>query len=179
MAKNKYQLSQLHKVKIHHNRWFIWTIAYLCFIFIALLGYIQVSSVNVETEELSAENSFQPWRVYKNETLGFSLRYPTDWSIEAASETSLDFVPKTLSRPGVNISVYDSADEKKLRQVLEIQSEKEIEIDGNVGDEIISETEGKNTAEVVVLIENNGLLYAVRGTPGSVRAFVQTFNFLK
>src|SRR3989344_3876945 len=95
MAKNKYQLSQLHKVKVHYNRWLIWAIAYLCFIFVALLGYIQVSSVSLEAEELTAESSFQPWRSYKNEALGFSLRYPTDWSIEAASETSVDFVPAT------------------------------------------------------------------------------------
>lgn len=178
MAKNKYQLSQIHKIKIHHNRWLIWAIAYLFFIFVALLGFIQVSTINVQTEELAAENSFEPWHLYKNNELKFSLRYPQDWSIEPASQTSVDFVPTELARPGVNVSVYGAEDERKLRSVLNIKSEKEMAVAGIKAAEIINEIDGDGT-ETLVLVENEGRLYSLRGTAGSVRAFVQTFNFLK
>ncbi len=178
MAKNKYQLSQIHKVKIHHNRWLIWAIAYLCFIFIALLGYIQISSVNVETEELTAENSFQPWHPYKNEELKFSLRYPDKWSIEPASQTSVDFVPEMLSRPGVNVSVYASGDEKSIRAVLDVQSENKIEVDGIPATRLTTKLAGNET-ETVVLVKKDGRLYVLRGTLGSVSAFLQTFKFIQ
>ena len=115
----------------------------------------------------------------KLEELGFFLRYPAAWSIEASSETSVDFVPEILSRPGVNVSVYDSRDEGSLRETLDIESEKKIEVDGQPASEITNAAEGQNPAETVVLVKNGGLLYAVRGTPGSVRAFMQTFNFIK
>lgn len=178
MAKNKYQLSQIHKIKVHHNRWLIWAIAYLFFIFIALLGYVQVSTINFDTEELSADSSFQPWHSYKNNELMFALRYPADWSIEPASQTSVDFVPTELSRPGVNVSVYGAGDERKLRDVLDIKFEKEVEVSGVIAAEIINQIEGDGT-ETVILVENDGRLYSIRGTAGSVKAFVQTFSFLK
>lgn len=179
MAKNKYQLSQIHKIKVHHNRWLIWTIAYLFFIFIAVLGFIQVSTINFDTEELMAESSFEPWHHYKNNELMFSLRYPSGWSIEPASQTSVDFMPVELARPGVNVSVYGAGDERKVRAVLDIQSEKELEVGGVMGTEIVNQLDSSGTTETIVLIENEGRLYSIRGTAGSVRAFLQTFTFIK
>ncbi len=178
MAKNKYKLSQLHKVKVHHNRWLAWAIAYLLFVAVALVGYIKVSDVNFDTEQIEAESKFNPWHTYSNQALGFSLRYPGDWSIEAESDSSLNFVPDDLSKQGVNVSVYSTSAEKSVRKALTIASEKEVKVDGTTGVEITNQLEN-NTSESVVLATHNKKLYVIRGSRSAVLQFLQTFNFVE
>ena len=179
MAKNKYQLSQLHKVQVHHNRWFIWALVYLIFIFIALSGYLKVSDIKTDTQELAADSNFSPRHTYSNKNLGFSLRYPPDWAIEAGSDTSVDFLPAVLSYPGVNVSVYDAADEPEIRQALGIKVEKPLTLDGQRGSVVTSLLKGSNVEETVVLVQNEGRLYVIRGPAGVVDEFIITFNFLR
>jgi hypothetical protein len=179
MAKNKYKLAHVHKIKIHYNRWLIWAVAYLLFIFVSLLGYIQVTDLNLETEHFLAESAFTSWHPYRNQDLGFSLRYPADWSIEPDSENGIDFVPEDLSRAGVNISVYDPSDYNAIRRSLEIDSEDPILVDGVKGTEISSLLAEGKTRETFVIVENNDNLYVLRGPRVAVRQFVQTFNFIE
>jgi hypothetical protein len=176
MAKNKYKLSQIHKIKVHHNRWLAWAIAYLLFVAVALVGYIKVSDVNFETDQIQAESAFYPWRGYTNHALGFSLRYPSDWSIEAESDASLSFVPTDLSKSGVNVAVFNTTEEKSLRKGLSIDSEKKITVDGVVGAEITNEP-AQGSAETVVLVTNEKKLYVIRGERSAVMSFLQTFKF--
>jgi hypothetical protein len=177
MAKNKYKLSQLHKIKVHHNRWLAWAIAYLLFVAVALVGYIKVSDVNFDTEQIQAESAFTPWHTYTSQALGFSLRYPGDWSIEAESDSSLNFVPADLAKNGVNVSVYSTSAEKSLRKELNINSEKKVMVDGIAGVEITNQLEN-NASESIVLATNNKKLYAIRGSRSAVMQFLQTFNFV-
>lgn len=179
MAKNKYKISQVHKIKIHYNRWLIWAVAYLLFIFVALLGYIQVSDLKLETEQLLAESNFKSWHPYRNQDLGFSLRYPADWSIEPDSESSIDFVPGDLARQGVNVSVYDPSDYNAVRRALEIKSENPIVVDGMKGVELETILADGKAQETVVAVEHADNLYVLRGPKPALRQFVQTFNFIK
>lgn len=179
MAKNKYKLTHVHKIKIHYNRWLIWAIAYLLFIFVSLLGYIQVSDLNLETEQILAESTFKSWHPYRNQELGFSLRYPASWSIEPDSESGIDFVPEVLSQSGVNVAVYEPSDYNAIRRALKIESESPIVVDGVKGTEITSILADDEVHETMVVVENKGSLYVLRGPRPVVRQFVQTFNFLE
>ena len=177
MAKNKYKLNKLHKIKIHHNRWLIWALAYAFFVSIALVGYIKVSDINLDTQ-LIAENNFMPGHSYTDKVMGFNLKYPSNWSIEANSPTSLSFTPENSNDSGVAVSTIPLSAEKALRKSLHINGESPITVDGVAADEIYNDLGNDGHFEVVLLVRNNKKLYVIRGTKELVDQLLQTFNFL-
>jgi len=178
MAKNKHPIFRMHKIEIHPNRWLVWAVAYMVFVAIALVGYISISNINFDTDVLVAENKYQPWRNYSNRELGFSLRYPGEWSIEAQSHTSVDFVPSDPFRPEVNLTVYSESEERDIRRALNIVSEKESELGGEPAVEIVNRITAGTAVETVLITSHNKKLYVFRGQSSSVRYFAQAFSFL-
>lgn len=177
MAKNKHPIFRMHKIQLHPNRWLIWAGAYSVFVAIALLGYIAVSSMNFDSEFLASENQYVPWRSYTNHELDFSLRYPGDWSIEAVSHSSVDFVPLDLTRPSVNLTVFDADDEKAIRKGMNILDEEEVMVAGKTGVRITNEV-AEGATETVIMVENNESIYVLRGSRAAVEKFIVSFNVL-
>lgn len=175
MAK-KTKLRHLHKIKIHDNRWLVWAAAYLVFVGIALTGYLKVSDINFETQTI-AENTFQSWRGFKNSDLGFGLRYPVDWSIEADSDSSVTFVPNEIFDDGVNILVTEPSAEKALRKTLKITEETSFKLGQELAAKIVNDL-GNGHKETLVLVEHEGKLYVLRGSDNLVRKVLLTFYFL-
>ena len=176
MSKSKIKLYNLHKLKIHHNRWLIWAIVYVILVCIALVGFIKVSDINFDTQ-LTAENNFMPWHMYNDKAMGFSLKYPNNWSIEANSATSISFIPVNSEDLGVTVATSPLSAEKALRKSLKISSETSIRVDGVSANEISNDLQqGHN--ETVVLVNHNKMLYVIRGTKNLVDELLQTFNFL-
>jgi hypothetical protein len=173
MAKRK--IYHLHKIKVHHNRWLLWAIAYILFVAIAMIGYLKVANINIDTE--NAENRYNPSHSYNNSRLGFALTYPPTWSIEANSDTSVTFMPSDTSDDGVTISVSSTAAEKDIRKSLKITQETPVMV-GNLPGVKITADLGKNLSEKVVLIPSFNKLYVIRGSGSQVEKVLTTFKVL-
>lgn len=171
MAKTK--LHRLHKIKIHDNRWLIWAIAYLLFVAIALIGYLKIATLDFD----STENTFSPTHSYKDERLGFSLRYPATWSIEA-SNSSVAFLPSEISDEGVSITVTTPNTESSIRRALKNSTETAVTVN-NIPAKKLTNDLGNNHTETVVLISYNGKLYVLRGSNNHVEKLLQTLSFVK
>ncbi|MEJ0021323.1 MAG: PsbP-related protein [Candidatus Doudnabacteria bacterium] len=172
MAKTK--LSKIHKIVIHPNRWLIWTIAYAVIVTVALVGYIKVTDVSFEAQV--AENTFYPWHNYKDSRLGFDVRYPADWSIEADSNSAITFVPSTNSDEGVTVEVTSPDSEKAIRKTLKISSEVSTQLDDMPAQKIANDL-GMGHSETVILALHGNKLYVIRGTDAFVRQLQLTFHF--
>ncbi len=172
MAKRK--LHHLHKIKVHHNRWLIWAISYAVIVAIALVGYVKISDLNLETESQSV---FEAWHSYKDPKLGFGLRYPANWSMEADSATSINFLPSELSDSGVSVSVVPSSLETSIRRSLKIVKESPVTLDNITATKITNDL-GNAHSETVILGKNDNQLYVIRGSENQVRKIIETFYFL-
>jgi hypothetical protein len=171
MAKRK--LHHLHKIKVHHNRWLIWAVAYVLFVTIAIVGYLKVSDLNLDAE---SQNTYQPTHVYNDKRLGFALRYPADWSIEASSNTSITFLPNDLMDEGVVVSMVPPTAETAIRKALTVVYEVPVTVGDISGTNIISDL-GDDHTESVVLIKYNSKLYVIRGSENYVNKILLTFHF--
>jgi hypothetical protein len=171
MAKTK--LHKLHKIKIHHNRWLIWAIAYLLFVGIAMLGYLKIANLDLE----NSENNYIPMHSYSDARLGFAMRYPADWSIEA-SNTSIAFLPAGSSDAGVTVSVLNTTAESSLRKSLQIKKESKITLDNRQSTKIINDL-GQGHTETVILTNYNNKLYVFRGSDDLVSKLGLTFYFIE
>ncbi len=171
MAKRK--LHHLHKIKVHHNRWLIWAIAYVLFVTLAIVGYLKVSDLNLDVE---SQNTYQPTHSYKDNRLAFSLRYPADWSIESSSNTSITFLPNDSTDEGVVVSVLPASTETAIRKTLTIIDEDRIMVDNVTGSKIINDL-GNGHKESVVFAKHNGNLYVIRGSQNYVNKLLLNFLF--
>jgi hypothetical protein len=173
MAKTK--AKKFHKIKIHPNRYLIWAIAYLLFVSIAMLGYLKIVNLGLENE--GSESVFEPMHSYSDARLGFALRYPADWSIEASS-SSISFLPSKTSDEGVTVSITAPSAEVAIRNELEISKETNIMVKENSASKIVNNL-GSGHTETVVIIPHNQKLYVVRGSTSLVERIMETFYFLK
>lgn len=175
MAKKKYKLHQLHKIKVHHNRWLIWAIAYVVIVTIAVLGYIKVTNVNFETD-LLAETQYLSSNTYTNKVLGFSLRYPGAWSIEAENSETLRFQPTDGPKEGFTIQVTKPSAETAIRRSIDEISEERVVLDGNRAVKIIGDL-GAGSSETIVMSIYKEKLYVLRGDNNEVNKLLVTFRF--
>ncbi len=173
----KKQTFNLHKIKLHPNRWMLWAIAYTLIIAVGMIGYIKVSDVDFEVQAI-AQQGFQPWHNYKDTRLGFTLRYPADWTIEAENSSTINFSPANTADEGVSISVIKPTDEKTLRKTLDILSEQRIKLDGNKAVKIINNLGAKHTETFVMSLKNQHL-YVLRGSESEIQKLLLTFHFIK
>ena len=171
----KIKLHRIHKIKIHPNRWFIWALVYVFLVFVCLLSYIVVSEINLESQ-ITAENSFVPWHSYTDSRLGFGVRIPADWSIEANSQSSISFLPADVNENGVNVSVLAPASEKSLRKTLKIKQEQVFSVAGVSGKKILNNL-GSGHLETVILAIHRSKLYVLRGSNNLVEKILLTFHF--
>lgn len=171
MAKTK--LHHLHKIKIHNNRWLIWAIAYIAFVAIAMLGYLKLANLELET----SDSNFTPMHSYTDQRLGFGLRYPADWSIEAAS-SSIAFLPSEISSDGVTVSVAIPGSESSIRSKLNVKKEVPVSFNSITATKIKNDL-GNGHSETVVLAPYNKKLYVIRGSEQLVDNLLQTFYFTK
>jgi hypothetical protein len=172
----KIKLHRLHKIKIHKNRWLIWALAYVLFVGIAMTGYLKVSDINFDTS-LSADSTLQAQHSYTDARLGFGVRYPADWSIQADSAQSITFFPSDNASDGITVSVADPASEKSIRKALNIWSEDLVNIGTTPAAKIINNL-GKGHYETVILAPYNHKLYVLRGNENLVGRMLLTFHFL-
>ncbi|GEM_PF-2124531 len=167
---------RLHKIKIHKNRWLAWAIAYALIVAIAMISYIKVSEINFEMQ--IAESEFQPWHLYMAKDLGFSVRYPVTWSLEAVGNSSITFMPAKSSDQGVTVMVTNPTDEPAIRQSLTKTDETRILLDNYRAVQILNNL-GNGHTETIVMALRNHRLYVLRGTNSLLQQLLLTFHFTK
>lgn len=170
MAKTKSR--KFHKIRIHHNRWLIWAIAYMLFVTIALVGYLKVSDLNFDSD--SAQNQFEPSHSYNDQRLGFSLRYPADWAIEADID-SVSFSPNDLTKYGVTVTQTVPSAEGAIRRTLKISSETTVQVDSVKGYKLTNDL-GNGNSESVVIVPHKQKLFVIRGPEFFVQKMLMTFK---
>ncbi|MBX4191432.1 MAG: hypothetical protein KW804_01380 [Candidatus Doudnabacteria bacterium] len=166
---------KFHKIKIHNNRYLIWAIAYLLFVSIALLGYLKVVNLGLENE--GPDSAFTPSHSYTDARMGFAIRYPANWSIEASSNT-VSFLPSETADEGVTISITTPANEPAVRKALQIASESNVLINNTSASKLVNDL-GQGHTETVVIIPHAQKLYVIRGSNNLVEKILQTFYFVK
>lgn len=174
MPQKKHPIFRLHKIKIHPNRWLIWAIAYAIIVTIAVVGYIKVSEVNFESQV--AENQYSPWHNYKDNKLGFGIRYPAEWAMETTDNSVISFTPTKSPDEGVSVAVLKPSAENAIRGNLKISEESRITLDGNRAVRIVNDL-GNNYFETIVMAIRGQRLYVLRGTDALMQELLLTFYF--
>lgn len=172
----KQPIYRFHKIKVHDNRWLIWAIAYSLIVAIATVGYIKVTDLQFEKQY--ADTEFRPWRSYTNSGLGFSVKYPADWSIESDDASSLTFLPTDSPDAGVTVIVTQPSAESEIRSGLNIRKEGRTILDG-VNSAFISSALENGHSEAIIMSLHDHKLYVIRGTESFVKKLALTFHYLK
>ena len=173
MAKTKSK--KFHKIRVHHNRWLIWAIAYLVFVAIAMVGYVKISDISIDSESASLNSIWA--HTFTDSKHGFVVKYPANWSIESNMD-SMTFLPSDSSDNGVTVSVLEPAAEKSIRKSLVITYETKTTVDSSTASKIVNDL-GSGVGETVVLINHNQQLFVIRGSNNFVEKFLTTFHFIK
>lgn len=168
-------VKRLHKIKVHKNRWLVWAFFAALAAGVALVGYIKVSDVDFENQVFNYSDT-KLWRTYSDGRLGFSLKYPMNWGIEAMGE-GIEFSDTSNPQNNVTVFVYDASAERSIRQSLNIEKEEKIRIDSVEGRRIENAITSK-VMEDVVLIKSGDRLYVIRGSGNMFDKVVTSFNFL-
>lgn len=176
ISRLKKHLKRLHKVKVHHNRWLIWTLALSAIALIGLLSYIKVNDYRNDTEMMEYVPVIRKAVTYSDYRLGFSIKHPVAWSAETDEANTISFLDPQNYGEGISITVTESKNEKTYRNSLvPVLNETEFGLDGENASYI---TIGKRTApEKVVLVHRLGRLYVIRGTGMMFDKILPTFKF--
>ncbi len=175
MKRIKKHIRQLHKIKIHHNRWFIWAIVVSFVVMVSLLSYIKVSSLLFD-EYLSYPAILDDYGInYRDNRLGFAMRHPNNWGIESTEENIVEFSDSKNLDEIISVAVYEAGDEAAVRGTLSVKSEKSIMVNGNSARELTVKT-AAGGMETVVLLNKNGSLYVIRGASPFFGSVLSTFK---
>lgn len=173
-VKQKTSWRHVHKIKVHENRWLAWAISLALLACAALVAYIQVTNINFETQMADSAYTASSSSLFTNKSEGYTIRYPKNWSLETDGENSISFVNSSNYNEYFNITVYDSSEERTVRQSLFQTEEEDVSINGLSGVKI---SQGRNQPESVVMIENDDRLYVFRGRGDIFERIIRTFKF--
>jgi hypothetical protein len=153
----KHLHKNLHKIKIHENRWLIWTISLAVFISAALIAHIQISEIHFENQ-MNQIISSSSWVSFRNNSEGYTLKYPRTWGVESEGNSTMSFVNLEDVGAYFTVTTYPISEEKEVRSSLSGTNEEQVKIDGLNG---VKLTLSGN--EKVVILKDNQSLYVLRG----------------
>jgi hypothetical protein len=172
MPKEKRKLKNLHKIKIHNNRWLGWVFAVAILAGVALVGYIKISDVHFESQ-FGLVDYTAKWHVFRHKSDGYSLKYPNTWALEAETGT-ISFVNPADPNQYFSVTTYDAGQEEQIRKTLFNTKQTSVTIDGFKG---VMISQSKKQPESVVMLENDNTLYVLRGKGYLFERILTTFKF--
>ncbi|MDP4001023.1 MAG: hypothetical protein Q8P83_02180 [bacterium] len=157
-------------------RWLIWTVAIAVFMTIAVVGYIKITDVNFDREAVGSLSDPGAWRNYTNKSLGFSLRYPSNWVLESPASNIILFESSKDISNQITVSILEAKDEPAIRGALNDTSEERVAIDDIDGPRIVNELADGET-EIVILARPDTRLFVIRGTSKQIDDIIGTVKF--
>lgn len=172
MAKEKRKLSNLHKIKIHDNRWLAWSVSIAILATIALVGYIKVSDIYFHSQFSDNIEYTSKWHLFKHKTEGYSLRYPNSWALEN-EDNQISFVNLREPNQYFSVAIYDASQEETLKASLFSTSQTTITVNGTPG---VMISQGRKHPESVVMMKSGSKLYVLRGKGDLFEKILSTFK---
>lgn len=172
--KTKVNWRQLHKIKVHHNRWLIWAIAAAVFACAALVGYIKVTGITFDSQMFFGQTTSSNWATFRHNSIGYSLKYPRTWGVEADDESTLSFVNPADPNEYFSVSVYPISAEKTVKNSLFNTKQQEVVVSGHEG---LMISQDKSQAENVIMVKDDNDLYVLRGRGAYFNRIVDSFRW--
>jgi hypothetical protein len=171
----KKHLKRLHKIKIHHNRWLIWAIAFSVIVFSCLLAYISTSQRAFEQNMADFSYLNHNGVVYRDVKHGFSLKHPYNWGVEVPQPDLVVFSDPFNYGQSLEVEIYKPADRAALKKAADVASQQTLTVDGVTGEQwnLGSDSE----METMILLENNGMLYVIRSNTPWLTHILATWHF--
>jgi len=166
MAKKR---RRLHKIVIHPNRYLIWACAIALIVAAALVSYIYIGNIILDTQ-LTPETSSDYWHTYKD--ADFSMRYPADWLIDPGSNY-VGFGDKMQDK--FIVYKYSPPNDPAYESYSKLSNSAHITVDGYLGIRV----QDNRTSERIAFVKTGKILYEFRGTTTDFDNVLKTVKFLK
>jgi hypothetical protein len=175
-----HHVKNLHKIKVHHNRWLIWTVVFIFVTMVGLLGYIQYSGVVVSTPD---GNAIAPIKhitgeLYQNNYLGFSVYHPEEWGVAPEPDNTISFYNPKAGVKAFSVKLFMSSTSKDAYEGLENLTAKTVMVNGEEGSWYKKPSpNGKDYSTIVV--ERDTRTYVLEGQEPYFFQTLETFKFEK
>jgi hypothetical protein len=165
MARRK----KFHKIKIHPNRYLIWSAAITFIVAAALVSYIQVSGISLDAQLSYSDTAY--WHTYKDANI--SIRYPAEWVIDPGTN-SVGFGNKTEDL--FLVYTYSPPDDAAYDAYAKLPTSKHINVDGVMGFRV---QDTKNSSQRIAFVKTSKRLYEFRGSSLYFDKILETVKLLK
>jgi hypothetical protein len=172
-AKEKRNWKHIHKIRVHENRWLVWTLAIAVLVCASLVAYIQVSDINFLTQVTSEYSSVANWSSFTHKAEGYSVKYPRTWGVEAETGGSISFISSNNPNEYFTVTPYPLGDERTLRTALFSTDEESVTVNGVSG---LRLNESRNQLETIVMLKDSSKVYVLRGKGNSFDRILSTFR---
>jgi hypothetical protein len=174
MPKRSLHWKRLHKIKVHHNRWLVWTIAIAVLVCSAVLAQIQISNIHFETQMGWGVDSASNWVTFKHKSDGYSIKYPRTWAVEMDTPLGVSFVNLENYNEFVSVAAYPVSEEPVIRRELTIARQVEVKVAGH---NAVMVVQRRDPSEAAVLVKDGDKLFVIRGRSDKFERIVGNIKF--
>ena len=174
-SKEKRNWKHIHKIRVHDNRWLVWTIAICVLVCSTLVAYIQVTGIDFDTQMGYAPESTMTWSSFNNSSDGYSFKYPRSWGVESEGPATMSFVNPANPNEYFSVITYPVEQERQVRSSLVATgTEQPVMVAGLSGTRFVQNTD---KTENVVLVNEGENVYVLRGKGGTFEKIIESFRF--
>ena len=173
-AKEKRNWKHIHKIRIHDNRWLMWTISLSILICATVIAYIQVSGINFEIQMGYDRTPPSGYSVFSNNSEGYNLKYPKKWSVESEGDSRMSFVDDIDPNQYFSVITYPAVEERQVRTALAASGKEQGVLIAGLPASLY--VQNIDTTEKVALIKEDNTVYVLRGKGNSFDWIVNSFR---
>jgi hypothetical protein len=172
-TKQKRNWRQPHKIKVHDNRWLVWTVAIAILLCSTVVAYIQVSDINFQTQLWLTGDATTNWVSFEDPNRQYNFKHPKSWAVEAESQDSYTFVNTEDVTEYFNVTVYPKNQADLVREALVTSRERSVNVGGIPA--VLITTDYSSTEKAVLLSQDDSL-FVLRGTGSVFNRIVSSFR---
>jgi hypothetical protein len=165
MAKRK----KFHKIKIHPNRYLIWSAAITFIVAASLVSYIKITGITFDAQNITADATY--WHTYKDANI--SMRYPAEWLVDVGTNF-VGFGNK--SDDLFLVYTYSPPDDAAYDAYSKLPSSTHVNIDGVMGFRV---QDTKSSSQRIAFVKTSKRLYEFRGSAVYFDKILDTVKLLK
>lgn len=159
---------------LHPNRYFIWAVFVILFIFAALISYIYISTLQMDNESVFSQTISR--RNYTNSALGFAVKYPNSWTLENTVTGGIVFENPADIEENITVVSGSLGLETQIRKALVQRHEIDYQKPG-YSVAIIKADSGKNSSNFdAAIIKTPRKLFYISGRSAYFQGFVNNFK---